>query len=853
MAKAEKFEVLKDYSIISDLGEGNFGKVKLSILNSNNEKYAIKIIDKKKLNSQKKSSAFNEIEIISRLNHPNIIYVEKILEDEKNFYIIMEYCNNGELFNYIVDKEKLEFDEALSFFYQLINGVEYLHEQGFAHRDLKPENLLLNKNNILKIIDFGLCHDFNGTKLLKTKCGSPSYAAPEILLGYPYDGFKTDIWCCGIILYVMLCGFLPFDGETNQEIFNQIIECKPEYPSFLGEECISLLIGILTPIPEERLSIQEIKNHSLYLKGKNCFLIQFDDKFIINKGNEYVNFNSNNKRVRCTSVRKTNKNNINLFNNIKSLKKEKNFKNYKNIYENIFNDVKYDDESSNDKQIQPLLNKYILNNNEFSEKSSDKYDKAKKRKINEIAGLSKNMKKGKIRAQTEGNKDKPNFSIGIFKNKLKGKKLKINSNIFYNNKDLINNKLCVYKDHSSSKSKNQNLNKPDKNNIFSLDIKLLNPSNSENEKKDTKIVISKLPNDKNINSINDKISNNNSESNKIKELRLQKHKFDFFQKFLMNNNKNQEKNKSPFKAEGLNFNVILTKFKGMNKNEKNIGNEDYINDKEKYRFLSVKKNKIFIDENIIHTQKRKMADSAKKRIVLSSDIDLVNSPYSNNNNYCRNKYNKYLDSIYGTNSIFKGKITQSICRNKLKFRYYSCSEGKKNYEKNMKINSNKKINLKITNLNKKISLRKNFIKNVPSNQKEDKSQEAKINSKNNIFSTEPKYNLFLDKVIQKINSNKKNKNKNINILTFNNKYKKNDYNQNLLKTKEINTFKEKENLEGQHLIINDKTNKKLPMYLKNDDKFLISKNAKIFGINSVSKKDKLKNLFQNFTAYNKKK
>ena len=853
MAKAEKFEVLKDYSIISDLGEGNFGKVKLSILNSNNEKYAIKIIDKKKLNSQKKSSAFNEIEIISRLNHPNIIYVEKILEDEKNFYIIMEYCNNGELFNYIVDKEKLEFDEALSFFYQLINGVEYLHEQGFAHRDLKPENLLLNKNNILKIIDFGLCHDFNGTKLLKTKCGSPSYAAPEILLGYPYDGFKTDIWCCGIILYVMLCGFLPFDGETNQEIFNQIIECKPEYPSFLGEECISLLIGILTPIPEERLSIQEIKNHSLYLKGKNCFLIQFDDKSIINKGNEYVNFNSNNKRIRCTSVRKKNKNNINLFNNIKSLKKEKNFKNYKNIYENIFNDVKYDDESSNDKQIQPLLNKYILNNNEFSEKSSDKYDKAKKRKINEIAGLSKNIKKGKIRAQTEGNKDKPNFSIGIFKNKLKGKKLKINSNIFYNNKDLINNKLCVYKDHSSSKSKNQNLNKPDKNNIFSLDIKLLNPSNSENEKKDTKIVISKLPNDKNINSINDKISNNNSESNKIKELRLQKHKFDFFQKFLMNNNKNQEKNKSPFKAEGLNFNVILTKFKGMNKNEKNIGNEDYINDKEKYRFLSVKKNKIFIDENIIHTQKRKMADSAKKRIVLSSDIDLVNSPYSNNNNYCRNKYNKYLDSIYGTNSIFKGKITQSICRNKLKFRYYSCSEGKKNYEKNMKINSNKKINLKITNLNKKISLRKNFIKNVPSNQKEDKSQEAKINSKNNIFSTEPKYNLFLDKVIQKINSNKKNKNKNINILTFNNKYKKNDYNQNLLKTKEINTFKEKENLEGQHLIINDKTNKKLPMYLKNDDKFLISKNAKIFGINSVSKKDKLKNLFQNFTAYNKKK
>ena len=383
---------------------------------------------------------------------------------------------------------------------------------------------------------------------------------------------------------------------------------------------------------------------------------------------------------------------------------------------------------------------------------------------------------------------------------------------------------------------------------------MLNPSNSENEKKDIKIAQSKLSNDKNTNSINDNISNNISETNKIKELRLQKHKLDFFQKFLINNNKNQDKIKSPFKAEGLNFNVILTKFKDMNKNEKNSGNEEYINNKEKYRFLSVKKNKIFNDENIIHTQKRKMADSAKKRIVLCSDINLVNSPFSNNNNYYRNKYNKYLDSIYGTNSIFKGKITQSICRNKLKFRYYSCSEGKKNYEKNMKINSNKKINLKITNLNKKNSLRKNFIKNFPSSQKEDKSQETKINSKNNIFSTEPKYNLFLDKVIKKINSNKNKKNNNnINILTFNNKYKKNDYNQNLLKTKEINTFKDKENLEDQYLVINDKNNKKLPIYLKDDEKFLISKNAKIFGINNVSKKDKLKNLFQNFTACNKKK
>ena len=205
--------ILDDYNLIKDIGEGNFGKVKLAKLKSTKEKFAIKILDKEKLKTQTKSTLFNEIEIISKLNHKNVIHVEKILEDAKNYYIIMEYCEKGELFDYIVNKERLNPAEASLFFYQLINGVEYIHKKGFAHRDLKPENLLLTKEKILKIIDFGLCHDFDGENYLTTKCGSPSYAAPEILKGYPYDGFKTDIWCCGIILYAMLCGYLPFDGE----------------------------------------------------------------------------------------------------------------------------------------------------------------------------------------------------------------------------------------------------------------------------------------------------------------------------------------------------------------------------------------------------------------------------------------------------------------------------------------------------------------------------------------------------------------------------------------------------------------------------------------------------------------
>ena len=162
-------EVLKEYMFIKDIGEGNFGKVKLSKLIATNEKFAIKILNKEKLKAQTKSSSINEIEILSKLDHPNVIHVEKIVEDEINFYIIMEYCCDGELFDYIVKSEKLDEIEASIFFYQLIIGMEYIHKQNLAHRDLKPENLLLTKDHILKIIDFGLCHDFDGTKLLKNK------------------------------------------------------------------------------------------------------------------------------------------------------------------------------------------------------------------------------------------------------------------------------------------------------------------------------------------------------------------------------------------------------------------------------------------------------------------------------------------------------------------------------------------------------------------------------------------------------------------------------------------------------------------------------------------------------------
>ena len=209
--------------------------MKLGIYKPKGEAYAVKILNKKTIKEKMRNIDFRENEIISRFHHINIVNVFELIEDKENYYIIMEYCQKGELFDYIVDKEKLSENEASMFFYQLINGVSYIHKMGIAHKDLKPENLLLTKDNILKIIDFGLSHEYDGNILLKTKCGSPSYTAPEQIKGKKYDGFEIDVWCCGIILYAMVCGYLPFDRDINKELFKQIINCKTDYPDSMSK------------------------------------------------------------------------------------------------------------------------------------------------------------------------------------------------------------------------------------------------------------------------------------------------------------------------------------------------------------------------------------------------------------------------------------------------------------------------------------------------------------------------------------------------------------------------------------------------------------------------------------------
>ena len=293
-----KKNLLKDYTIKDIIGKGTFSVVKLGIDKKTNEKVAIKILEKRKMTNKKDIIRVErEIDILKSIEHINVIKVYKILQDPDKIYIIMEYCENGELFKRIIDKKKLPEEECSFFYFQLINGLEYLHSKDIIHRDLKPENLLLTKYDTLKIIDFGLSNYNTYDNLLSTPCGSPCYASPEMITGEKYNGFMLDIWSSGIILYAMIYGTLPFeDCDNNTDLlFKTIYKCKIKFNKSFCNLGVDLLKKILVPDPKKRYDIPQIKNHPFYKKGKTVYLYkqklikdEMENNNLINCGNNFV-------------------------------------------------------------------------------------------------------------------------------------------------------------------------------------------------------------------------------------------------------------------------------------------------------------------------------------------------------------------------------------------------------------------------------------------------------------------------------------------------------------------------------------------------------------------------------------
>ena len=278
--------MIGDYIVKHTIGKGTFSRVKLGINKYTGEKVAIKILDKLKIvEKEDLERIIREMRMLSELDNEHVIKVYQIYEDDNHYLIIMEYCEGGELFNYIVEKQRLSENETAFFYYQIIKGVEYIHSKGIAHRDLKPENLLLDKDKKIKIIDFGLSNYFDGIQKLETPCGSPCYASPEMVGGNKYNGFFIDVWATGIILFAMLCGYLPFEDDNNDILFKQILNGKINYPSYLSEISKDLLNKIIETEPEKRIKIEEIKKHPFYLLGKKLYDKKFN-KIKINSSKE---------------------------------------------------------------------------------------------------------------------------------------------------------------------------------------------------------------------------------------------------------------------------------------------------------------------------------------------------------------------------------------------------------------------------------------------------------------------------------------------------------------------------------------------------------------------------------------
>ena len=284
------------YLLGEALGEGAFAKVRLATQIHIKEKCAIKIVDKRLIEGTKDIQRLKkEIKILKSIRHKNIIQLFDIMESKANLYFVLEYCKGGELFDYIVKNKRLKEIEACSFFQQIINGVEYLHNQGIIHRDLKPENLLLDYKNNIKISDFGLSTFFSKNNFLQTACGTPFYAPPEMLEGLQYNGETSDIWSCGIILYAMLCGALPFSESKEEIIVKKIKTHDYVIPNYLSKEAQDILYHILKVNPEERFTIEKIKQHPWFnivkphlIKGIsfNKIIIPVDDN-ILNMVQDY--------------------------------------------------------------------------------------------------------------------------------------------------------------------------------------------------------------------------------------------------------------------------------------------------------------------------------------------------------------------------------------------------------------------------------------------------------------------------------------------------------------------------------------------------------------------------------------
>ena len=573
-------DFLSDYEIKETIGKGTFSVVKLGINKITKEKVAIKILKKKKMQKSKdKSRLEREISILKRLNHINVIKIYKITEELENYYIVMEYCENGELFNYIVAHQRLSEEETSYFFYQLINGLDYIHHKNIVHRDLKPENLLLSKDNILKIVDFGLSNYYYlDGKLLSTPCGSPCYASPEMVCGNRYNGFRIDIWSCGIIIFAMICGYLPFEDPDNEILFKKIMKCEVDYPDYLSDDVLDIMNKIIVVDPNKRYNIEQIKKHPFYLKGKKEFEKKHKDlidkvEFIYNNNNNDID--DYNNEIEDDIIFNNNINNNN--NNVINIQKSKS----SNLLKKEINDLNNNNnENKNDiylNKIKKRLQKFKLDKNIIKKENINNSVKQKECAIIKNNELIKDVISKKYKIKIKEEKENNNEENNIINSDISNYNSPLSDDLRMKYSEINNLDKKIF--YSNSKNKvninllNQLLNKEKLDKFF--DEKKLNIQKTQKNKDSLSYILPLTKkNISNKTEYKNRINNNRSQ----KKLELIKYGIsnkDINELFLYNN-KNIQKLYEPNTTKNNN-NIHIKNLRILNNNNYNSNIENITN------------------------------------------------------------------------------------------------------------------------------------------------------------------------------------------------------------------------------------------------------------------------------------
>ena len=523
----EKDNPIGDYLLNEEIGSGGFAKVVEATHIPTGEKVAVKIMDKAQIFSEplNLTRIQREIAILKIVRHNNIIKLYELIETPDKIYMVMEYCNGGELFDYIVSKQHLTERQACRFFQEIINCLEYLHSLNIVHRDIKPENLLLCRmqNKIhLKLIDFGISNIYTIDKLLSTPCGTTSYAPPEMHKGEEYYGLLSDIWSAGVVLYAMVFGYLPFCEDEEDVNINNIIKGNYEIPEEASPQLADLLMHLLDINPLTRYDLDQIKEHPWFNMVKNykytpgiiegynkipidmkivdlCTKYGYDKNKVI-ENVEKSNYNRD-SAVYYIILSKMKREGYHSISDLYSNEYLKYINNPKNLLINNFEEDKNEKEENNNitrHQSHPIAENKLIKGKDKVNKNNKNTIEKKDKKENLNFNSDRRYKSMNKRQKIKNKKLKENDLNN--KNEIRNKNIKNNADKKENIR--LNKSIPKRNNNSLSKSKKEKLrekqklnNKENKKHIPKIDITSIQKE-YKNQTIETKIISDKNKNDK---------------------------------------------------------------------------------------------------------------------------------------------------------------------------------------------------------------------------------------------------------------------------------------------------------------------------------------------------------------------